>query len=228
MQGQRFLRKLQTLAARLKNTRVIFPGYVTGDRKRGLFALADLYVFPSRHESYGLTATRSAGGRAPSGVSRPLRRSVRDAGGIRRSGSGIGIARRDHAIAGRRNGASAHGRRRTSVRTRRALFRPGGRTGGNYLGGELKFNDCREPVPPSTITPVFLSPILVVHIFRDIKIAFRIHCDGRRISQPSSAHLTTEALNRPSDRPNHLCSRVDVSNPVVPCINDVKVTPTIK
>jgi glycosyltransferase involved in cell wall biosynthesis len=55
MQGQRFLRQLQTLAARLKNARVIFPGYVTGERKRGLFALADLYVFPSRHESYGLT-----------------------------------------------------------------------------------------------------------------------------------------------------------------------------
>jgi glycosyltransferase involved in cell wall biosynthesis len=55
MQGQRYLRKLQTLAARLKRVRVIFPGYVTGERKRGLFALADLYVFPSRHESYGLT-----------------------------------------------------------------------------------------------------------------------------------------------------------------------------
>jgi glycosyltransferase involved in cell wall biosynthesis len=55
MQGQRYLRKLQSLAARLKRVRVIFPGYVTGERKRGLFALADLYVFPSRHESYGLT-----------------------------------------------------------------------------------------------------------------------------------------------------------------------------
>lgn len=55
MQGQRYLRRLQTLAARLKRTRMVFPGYVTGERKRGLFALADLYVFPSRHESYGLT-----------------------------------------------------------------------------------------------------------------------------------------------------------------------------
>ena len=44
-----------TLAARLKRTRVVFPGYVTGERKRAFFALADLYVFPSRHESYGLT-----------------------------------------------------------------------------------------------------------------------------------------------------------------------------
>jgi glycosyltransferase involved in cell wall biosynthesis len=55
MQGQRFLEKLRSLAVRLKRTRVIFPGYGTGDRKRAFFALADLYVFPSRHESYGLT-----------------------------------------------------------------------------------------------------------------------------------------------------------------------------
>jgi glycosyltransferase involved in cell wall biosynthesis len=55
MQGQRFLKKLRRLAARLKRTRVVFPGYVADDRKRAFFALADLYVFPSRHESYGLT-----------------------------------------------------------------------------------------------------------------------------------------------------------------------------
>jgi glycosyltransferase involved in cell wall biosynthesis len=55
MQGQRFLKKLRDLAARLKRTRVVFPGYVAGERKRAFFALADLYVFPSRHESYGLT-----------------------------------------------------------------------------------------------------------------------------------------------------------------------------
>lgn len=55
MQGQRFLDKLRQLAGLLKRTRVVFPGYVTGDRKRAFLALADLYVFPSRHESYGLT-----------------------------------------------------------------------------------------------------------------------------------------------------------------------------
>jgi glycosyltransferase involved in cell wall biosynthesis len=55
MQGRRFRERLQTLAARLRRTRVVFPGHVTGDRKRAFFALADLYVFPSRHESYGLT-----------------------------------------------------------------------------------------------------------------------------------------------------------------------------
>ena len=55
MQGARFFERLRQLAAKLRRTRVIFPGYVTGERKRAFFALADLYVFPSRHESYGLT-----------------------------------------------------------------------------------------------------------------------------------------------------------------------------
>jgi len=55
MRGQKFLRTLQAKAAKLRRTRVEFPGYVTGERKRAFFALADLYVFPSRHESYGLT-----------------------------------------------------------------------------------------------------------------------------------------------------------------------------
>ena len=55
MQGQRFLKELHQRAARLKRTRVVFPGYVTGERKRAFLALADLYVFQSRHESYGLT-----------------------------------------------------------------------------------------------------------------------------------------------------------------------------
>jgi len=55
MQGQRFFEELRQRAARLKRTRVVFPGYVTGERKRAFLALADLYVFPSRHESYGLT-----------------------------------------------------------------------------------------------------------------------------------------------------------------------------
>ena len=55
MQGVRFFQKLRSLAAKLKKTQVIFPGYVSGERKKAFFALADLYIFPSRHESYGLT-----------------------------------------------------------------------------------------------------------------------------------------------------------------------------
>lgn len=55
MQGRRFLAMLESIAARLKRTKVVFPGYVTGARKAALFRRADLYIFPSRHESYGLT-----------------------------------------------------------------------------------------------------------------------------------------------------------------------------
>jgi glycosyltransferase involved in cell wall biosynthesis len=55
MQGQRFLERLKLLSARLRRTRVVFPGYAMGERKRAFFAMADLFVFPSRHESYGLT-----------------------------------------------------------------------------------------------------------------------------------------------------------------------------
>ena len=55
MQGRRFLDRLHKLAGHLKRVRVVFPGYVMGERKRAFLALADVYVFPSRHESYGLT-----------------------------------------------------------------------------------------------------------------------------------------------------------------------------
>jgi glycosyltransferase involved in cell wall biosynthesis len=56
MQGASHMAKLRHLAAQLpKHVKVHFPGYVTGERKRKFFALADLYIFPSRHESYGLT-----------------------------------------------------------------------------------------------------------------------------------------------------------------------------
>jgi glycosyltransferase involved in cell wall biosynthesis len=55
MQGQRYFEHLKQWASRLRRTRVIFPGHVTGARKHAFFNLADLYVFPSTHESYGLT-----------------------------------------------------------------------------------------------------------------------------------------------------------------------------
>lgn len=55
MRGEAYLDKLKRLVGKLKRTRVVFPGYIQGQRKRDFFALADLFVFPSRHESYGLT-----------------------------------------------------------------------------------------------------------------------------------------------------------------------------
>ncbi len=55
MMGKKYEKKLKMLAAKLKRSRVYFVGYVAGARKKALFELADLYVFPSRHESYGLT-----------------------------------------------------------------------------------------------------------------------------------------------------------------------------
>lgn len=55
MQGAAFERRLQKLAKNLKKIKVIFPGYAAGAKKQALFQLSNLYVFPSRHESYGLT-----------------------------------------------------------------------------------------------------------------------------------------------------------------------------
>lgn len=55
MQGTRHMAKLKRLAARLRRVRVVFPGYVTGLAKDAWLRMAGLYVFPSRHESYGLT-----------------------------------------------------------------------------------------------------------------------------------------------------------------------------
>lgn len=55
MQGDRYAARLRTLAARLRHTQVRFPGYVTGERKTAFLQAANLYLFPSRHESYGLT-----------------------------------------------------------------------------------------------------------------------------------------------------------------------------
>ena len=53
--GKSYMRKLLRLARRLRKVEVHFPGYVSGARKAAFFRLGDLYVFPSRHESYGLT-----------------------------------------------------------------------------------------------------------------------------------------------------------------------------
>ncbi len=55
MGGEAYAARLRKTAARLCRIRVWFPGHVGGARKRALFRLANLYVSPSRHESYGLT-----------------------------------------------------------------------------------------------------------------------------------------------------------------------------
>lgn len=55
MHGQRHAEMLRARAAQLKHATVHFPGHVHGEQKQLHFSAADLYVFPSSHESYGLT-----------------------------------------------------------------------------------------------------------------------------------------------------------------------------
>lgn len=56
MRGKKFASLLQSLAKQLQKTKVVFTGFADQELKQVLFSLANLYVFPSRHESYGLTA----------------------------------------------------------------------------------------------------------------------------------------------------------------------------
>lgn len=65
MHGESYLRTLHRLARRLRWVEVQFPGYVSGAEKHAFFRLADLYVFPSRHESYGLTLMEALGAGLP-------------------------------------------------------------------------------------------------------------------------------------------------------------------
>ena len=55
VQAKPYERALIQSTKKLKKVRVLFPGYVHGLEKQAHFQLADLYIFPSRHESYGLT-----------------------------------------------------------------------------------------------------------------------------------------------------------------------------
>jgi len=55
MMGQRYKAELVRRAATLTQAKVDFVGYASGVRKAALLSLADIFVFPSRHESYGLT-----------------------------------------------------------------------------------------------------------------------------------------------------------------------------
>jgi glycosyltransferase involved in cell wall biosynthesis len=55
MHGRKHEELLRAKAAKLTKSAVSFPGHVHGEQKRLYFSAADLYVFPSSHESYGLT-----------------------------------------------------------------------------------------------------------------------------------------------------------------------------
>ena len=55
MKGRAYEQKLRRLAARITTARVEFTGHVTGTQKAALLQRADIFVSPSRHESYGLT-----------------------------------------------------------------------------------------------------------------------------------------------------------------------------
>jgi glycosyltransferase involved in cell wall biosynthesis len=55
MQGRKHEAMLRAKAGRLRKAQVHFVGHLHGEQKQAAFSAADLYVFPSRHESYGLT-----------------------------------------------------------------------------------------------------------------------------------------------------------------------------
>lgn len=82
MMGERYQAALQRRAASLRQARVTFVGYAAGARKAALLDLADVFVFPSRHESYGLTLAEAlrAGRPVVSTAHYSARELVRDAG----------------------------------------------------------------------------------------------------------------------------------------------------
>ncbi len=55
MKGRAYERKLRRLAEKVTTAHVEFTGHVTGERKAALLQRADIFVSPSKHESYGLT-----------------------------------------------------------------------------------------------------------------------------------------------------------------------------
>ena len=59
MMGQSYHKKVKAAAAKLKQVKVIFPGYLDAAAKRAYFRLPDLFVSPSIHESYGLNVVEA-------------------------------------------------------------------------------------------------------------------------------------------------------------------------
>lgn len=55
MQGKRYLGRLREMAEQFEPSRIRFAGHLSGAAKSDAFASADVFVFPSCFESYGLT-----------------------------------------------------------------------------------------------------------------------------------------------------------------------------
>jgi glycosyltransferase involved in cell wall biosynthesis len=55
MNGRKYERMLRRLATKVTNVPIEFTGHVIGERKAALLQRADIFVSPSKHESYGLT-----------------------------------------------------------------------------------------------------------------------------------------------------------------------------
>ena len=68
MKGRAYEQKLRRLAAKVTTVRVEFTGHITGGEKGAFLQRADIFVSPSKHESYGLTIAEAlaAGGRVVS------------------------------------------------------------------------------------------------------------------------------------------------------------------
>jgi glycosyltransferase involved in cell wall biosynthesis len=59
MQGERYAARVRGEAAKLRKARVFFPGYLDPQSKHAYFKLAELFVSPSLHESYGLNVVEA-------------------------------------------------------------------------------------------------------------------------------------------------------------------------
>jgi glycosyltransferase involved in cell wall biosynthesis len=72
MDGPRYLKRLQNLAAQLRAVRVHFVGHLTGEDKACAFASANLYGLMSYHESFGLTLSEALSSGIPAFVSKAV------------------------------------------------------------------------------------------------------------------------------------------------------------
>ncbi|HUJ70970.1 MAG TPA: glycosyltransferase family 4 protein, partial [Verrucomicrobiae bacterium] len=55
MNGRKYEKRLRRVAAKVTNVPIEFTGHVVADQKAALLQRADIFVSPSKHESYGLT-----------------------------------------------------------------------------------------------------------------------------------------------------------------------------